>query len=235
MHVLNWSPNQIASIVSRPGLNIADTVGLALPHNVFQPRLGSLYTSVIAGITNELKGNGKTLLVTTSQDARCQTQTHRDWWNSGLTCGSILLGLEDPELTEACAAMLGDAGSPVVLIGPLGNGTSINRAWTDDDQAADNTVRYLAALGHRRLAHITVHAAKRGLETRARRGDCRSSCLSSGLGLIRPLPWPCQAPAHWPRRVLRRQGFPRSLKALVTAEWNGRSVCHQGTVSPRWK
>ncbi|MDP9867712.1 MULTISPECIES: LacI family DNA-binding transcriptional regulator [Streptosporangium] len=90
--------------------------------------------------------------------------------------GAFLLDLRlaDPRVTELQAL-----GMPAVVVGHPSEAGSLASVWSDDGAAVRETIEYLAALGHRRVARVAglpelVHTA---LRDRAFAASC------DGLGL----------------------------------------------------
>jgi DNA-binding LacI/PurR family transcriptional regulator len=91
-----------------------------------------------------------TLLV--ARDADEELQTYRDWWRGHRVDGVVVI---DPRQDDDRLALLAELGMPAVVVGshpsPAGAAPSV---WIDDSDATETVLRYLHALGHRRIAHV---------------------------------------------------------------------------------
>lgn len=145
---MGWEPNRSAR--ARGG-RPAGTVGLAICRPARQLGLEPFYMDFISGIGSVLAERGGALLLRLVRDLDEETELHRHWWRSGQVAGSVLVDLrrDDPRV-PALAAL----GMPVVAVGHPSLAGPFTALWTDDGTAVTEAVRYLAALGHRRVARV---------------------------------------------------------------------------------
>ncbi len=92
-------------------------------------------------------------------------------------CRGIILRGAHQERDVACIA----AQVPVVSVGRLYRGLSIDTVLSDDVEAVRALVVHLSALGHRRLAWLGGHSATTFFE--ARQAGFVQGCLGEGLAL----------------------------------------------------
>ncbi|MGI5240734.1 LacI family DNA-binding transcriptional regulator [Dactylosporangium sp. CA-139066] len=150
---LGWSPNQAARSLSSQALH---TVGLAIARPARMLGLEPFYMEFISGIESVLGRHGCSLLLRLIEpagpDALEEIAVHREWWRGNRVNGSILVDLrvEDPRV-PALAAI----GLPAVAVGHPSLAGPFTAVWTDDAAAITEAVRYLAALGHRRIARVS--------------------------------------------------------------------------------
>ncbi|MEV4538393.1 LacI family DNA-binding transcriptional regulator [Asanoa sp. NPDC049518] len=129
----------------------ADTIGLALrrPARVlgFEP----FYMELISGVEAELSARGQALMLQIVADADAEIDVHRRWWGERRVDGVLIcdLRVDDPRIP-----VVTDLRLPAVVVGgPEGVG-DLPHVWNNDAVALTETVEYLAALGHRRIARV---------------------------------------------------------------------------------
>ena len=117
----------------------------------------------ISGVESELATRSVALTIQLVRDIREEIAVYRRWWGEHRVDGILMVDLriEDPRVAELIRL-----GLPAVVVGgPLENG-SLPAVWHDEASVVAEAVEYLAALGHRRIAHVTgvghfVHTAQR--------------------------------------------------------------------------
>ncbi|MFE9426808.1 LacI family DNA-binding transcriptional regulator [Kitasatospora sp. NPDC006697] len=148
---LGWAPDGAARrlAVRRPG---PAAIGLVITRPARHLGLEPFYMEFISGIQTVLQQRGSSLLLRLVADRTQETAVQRQWWRGQQIAGSILVDLveDDPRVPvlSRLGIPLAAAGHPD-LVGP---GTAA--VWTDDGAALQQTVRYLAMLGHRRIARV---------------------------------------------------------------------------------
>ncbi len=144
---LGWTPNQAAQSLSG---SREHTVGLAIARPARMLGLEPFYMEFISGIESVLGGYGCSLLLRLL-DERDEVGVQTEWWRAGRINGSILVDLtvDDPRI-PALAAI----GLPAVVVGHPSLAGPFTSVWTDDAGAVNEAVRYLAALGHQRIARV---------------------------------------------------------------------------------
>ena len=146
---LGWRPNQAASSLSGRGLH---TVGLAIARPARILGLEPFYMEFISGIESVLVTRNCALLLQLVDKDDNEVAMQHGWWRTGRVNGSFLVDLtvEDPRI-PALAAI----GLPAVVVGDPALAGPFTAVWTDDTAAIREAVRYLAALGHRRIARVS--------------------------------------------------------------------------------
>ncbi|WP_194917060.1 LacI family DNA-binding transcriptional regulator [Catenulispora rubra] len=146
---LGWRPNQAAASLSGRQLH---TVGLVIARPARMLGLEPFYMEFISGIESVLvtRNCGLLLQLVDTDDGEIAIQ--REWWRSGRVNGSIMVDLkiDDPRI-PALAGM----GLPAVVVGDPALAGPFTAVWTDDTAAVREAVRYLAVLGHRRIARVS--------------------------------------------------------------------------------
>ncbi|MCJ1713060.1 LacI family DNA-binding transcriptional regulator [Curtobacterium sp. VKM Ac-2922] len=146
---LDWQPHTAARAL---GGAKAGSIGFVLNRPARTLGTESFFGDLISGIQLGLAGShvGMNLLV--ARDADEELQTYRDWWNGHRVDGVIVI---DPRHDDARLELLGHLGMPTVVVGshpsPAGTAPTV---WIDDSDATEKVLRYLHALGHRRIAHV---------------------------------------------------------------------------------
>ncbi|MFB7950235.1 LacI family DNA-binding transcriptional regulator, partial [Kitasatospora phosalacinea] len=148
---LGWVPSQAArNLAARAGRT--DTIGLVITRPARQLGLEPFYMEFISGIESVLEEIEGSLLLRLVRDREQEIAVHRTWWRDRRICGSILVDLTKSDLRIQALARL---GIPTVVAGNPGlTGGSVAAVWTDDSAAVEEAVRYLAMLGHRRIARV---------------------------------------------------------------------------------
>ncbi|WP_413755329.1 LacI family DNA-binding transcriptional regulator [Streptomyces sp. MMBL 11-3] len=151
---LGWVPNQAAIKLSGSATGAADTVGLVIARPARQLGLEPFYMEFISGVESVLEEHGCSLLLHLVRDTEQEIAVHRQWWQARRIAGSLLVDLQhdDPRVTELAAI-----GLPAVAVGHPSLAGDFTSVWTDDESAVHEVVRYLAALGHRRIARVGGH------------------------------------------------------------------------------
>ncbi|WP_433887536.1 substrate-binding domain-containing protein [Streptomyces sp. CA-111067] len=153
----------------------AGPIGVVVPGGA-DCGLGPLRGRLLAGLAAALDPRRYPLLLAGVADPARQVSQQRRWWQTGRIAGSVLIDLYDTPLD---LAELHSEGVPVVVLGPPRPGAGCLSVWPDEAAAVDNTVRYLAALGHRRIARVP---SAPGLRHTAARGASLSALIGE-LGL----------------------------------------------------
>lgn len=164
---LDWQPHTAARAL---GGARAGSIGFVLNRPARTLGTESFFGDLISGIQLGLAGThvGMTLLV--ARDADEELQTYRDWWRGHRVDGVVVI---DPRQHDDRLALLAELGMPAVVVGshpsPEGAAPSV---WIDDSEATETVLRYLHALGHRRIGHVAgppefEHTAMRTARVRA--------------------------------------------------------------------
>jgi DNA-binding LacI/PurR family transcriptional regulator len=167
---LGWYPNRAARALSAAR---ADACGLVLARPARTIALEPFFMEFIAGVESELATRSIALTIQLVGDVREEIAVYRRWWGEHRVDGVLVVDLriDDPRVEE-----LPRLGLPAVVIGgPLGS-TELPCVWHDEAAVVTEAIRYLAALGHSRLAHVCgvgefVHTVQRTSAFRAAVGE----------------------------------------------------------------
>ncbi|MDQ0385349.1 DNA-binding LacI/PurR family transcriptional regulator [Streptomyces sp. DSM 42143] len=145
---LGWAPNSSARSLSRQSV---DTVGLAICRPARLLGLEPFYMEFISGIESVLAERDCSLLLRLVDSVEEEIGLQERWWRERQIGGSILVDFhqEDPRIEP-----LRKLGLPAVAVGHPSLTGGFSSIWTDDAAAVAEAVRYLAALGHRHIAHV---------------------------------------------------------------------------------
>jgi DNA-binding LacI/PurR family transcriptional regulator len=145
---LGWAPNSSARSLSRQSV---DTVGLAICRPARLLGLEPFYMEFVSGIESVLAERSCSLLLRLVGSLEEEIHLQERWWRQRQVGGSVLVDFhqDDPRV-----APLAEIGLPAVAVGHPSLTGGFPSVWTDDATAVAEAVRYLAALGHRRIARV---------------------------------------------------------------------------------
>jgi DNA-binding LacI/PurR family transcriptional regulator len=145
---IGWNPHSAARALSGAP---ASTVGLALRRPARVLGLEPFYMELISGVEGELSARSYALMLQVVADADVETEVYKRWWGERRVDGVLVtdLRVDDPRVP-----VLEELRLPAVVVGgPDGVGALAN-VWNDDAAALVETLEYLVALGHRRIARV---------------------------------------------------------------------------------
>ncbi|MDA0632351.1 LacI family DNA-binding transcriptional regulator [Nonomuraea sp. MCN248] len=166
---IGWRPNSAARALNGAR---ARSVGLTLCRPARILGVEPFFMELISGIETELSARSYALMLQVVTSPEQETEIYRRWWGEGRVDGAILVDLRfsDPRVTA-----LDELGMPAVVVGHPSEAGALTPVWSDDAAAIRETVEYLHALGHRRVARVAglpglVHTV---LRDRAFTAACR--------------------------------------------------------------
>ncbi|MCX3063018.1 LacI family DNA-binding transcriptional regulator [Streptomyces beihaiensis] len=170
---LGWQPNSAARALSD---GRAGAFGLVIDRPARTLGLEPFFMQLVSGIQAELITDATPLVFTMAEDQAAEVALYRSWWARRRVDGVFLVDLK---ADDARVPVLEELGMPGVVIGaPVGTGR-LPAVWSDDGAAVRTVVRYLAELGHRRIARVSGPAVLRHTITRT---DAFAACVrESGL------------------------------------------------------
>ncbi|MET8285800.1 LacI family DNA-binding transcriptional regulator [Streptomyces sp. NPDC048448] len=145
---LGWTPNSRARSLS--GTRV-DTVGLAICRPARLLGLEPFYMEFISGIESVLTDRSCSLLLRLVRDLDEEIGLYKQWWQGRQVGGSIVVDFHE---NDPRVSALENLGMPTVAVGHPSLTGALTSVWTDDATAVAEAVRYLAALGHRRIARV---------------------------------------------------------------------------------
>ncbi|MEU6231252.1 LacI family DNA-binding transcriptional regulator [Streptomyces sp. NPDC047042] len=150
---LGWEPNLTAR--SLAGSRV-DVVGLAICRPARLLGLEPFYMDFISGVESVLTEHSCSLLLRLVRSLEEEVGLQESWWKGRLIGGAILVDLRADDPRVPAVERL---GMPAVAVGHPSLTGGLTSVWTDDATAVTEAVRYLAALGHRRIARVGGAAA----------------------------------------------------------------------------
>ncbi len=145
---LGWYPNSAARALSAA---VAGACGLVLSRPARTLAFEPFFMELMAGIEAELSSRSVALTIQVVDDLEAEMAVYRRWWAEHRVDGVLVkdLWVVDPRISQ-----IEQLGLPAVVIGgPEGTG-SLSAVWSDDAGAVVEVVRYLARLGHVRIARV---------------------------------------------------------------------------------
>ena len=157
---MGWYPNRAARALSAAR---ADACGLVLARPSRILALEPFFMAFISGVEAELSARSKALTIQLVRDVHEEIAVYRRWWSERRVDGVLMIDLrvDDPRVDE-----LVDCGLPAVAVGGPVAGGALPAVWHDEGPPVIEAVRYLAALGHTRVAYVAgvaefVHTVQR--------------------------------------------------------------------------
>ncbi|WP_371478818.1 LacI family DNA-binding transcriptional regulator [Kitasatospora sp. NBC_00315] len=150
---LDWRPSRAARSLKAAN---ADAVGLVLCRPVHALGHEPFFMELISGIESVLAERSLGLMLQVVSSHEEESAVHRRWWGERQVDGVLLL---DTRVSDTRVPVLEGLGMPTVILGPPRSSAVLPTVWSDDDAGAREVVRYLAALGHRRIARVAGPAA----------------------------------------------------------------------------
>ncbi|WP_213454183.1 LacI family DNA-binding transcriptional regulator [Rhizomonospora bruguierae] len=191
---IGWNPNSAARALS--GAN-AKAVGLALCRPARTLGIEPFYMELISGVEAELADRSYALTLQFVADQAAEVAVYRRWWGERRVDGVFLCDLR---VDDRRVPALEEMELPAVVIGgPTGVGR-LASVWSDEAAALAETVEYLTALGHRRIARV---GGLPGLLHTEQRGEAFTA-VCRGLGLADAVTVPSDYTGEEGSRVTRR-------------------------------
>ncbi|MER6950898.1 LacI family DNA-binding transcriptional regulator [Nonomuraea sp. NPDC000554] len=176
---MNWRPHSAARAL---GGARAEAVGLVIARPASTLGVEPFFAQLLSGLQAGLSAQSVALHLLVVEDVEAEIEVYRGWASEHRVDGFVLVDLKarDPRI-EA----LEELGVPTVVLGGPGRHGSLSSVWADDREAMLSVVDYLAALGHRRLAHVAglpaFHHTQRRM--RALRDSVRRLGLADAVSL----------------------------------------------------
>jgi DNA-binding LacI/PurR family transcriptional regulator len=203
---LNWRPNSAALAL---GQSRAGVVGFVLNRPARILGTETFFPELLSGIQLGLSPSHIALhmLVVSSVDE--EVETYREWWHAHRVDGVILV---DPRADDPRIRVLEELGMPAVQIGShASRGSRVPTVWIDDAEAARTLFGYVAALGHKRIAHVAGTAEFE--HTHLRTDALQELVEQFGLdwAASTPTDYSAEAAAAETRRLLSRGKRPTAI------------------------
>ncbi|GAB7043426.1 MULTISPECIES: LacI family DNA-binding transcriptional regulator [Catenuloplanes] len=170
---IGFSPSSAARALSGAR---ARAVGLALCRPARTLGIEPFFMGLISGVEAELSARSYALTLQVVADPDAEIAVYRRWWGERRVDGVLLCDLRTDDRR---VPVLEQLQLPAVVVGgPDGTG-ALPGVWSDEAAALAETVEYLVALGHRRVAR--VGGLPELQHTRVRTDAFRAVCARLGL------------------------------------------------------
>ncbi|SEN84467.1 transcriptional regulator, LacI family [Actinacidiphila rubida] len=158
---LGWHPSSAARALSD---GRSHALGLVVDRPAWTLGIEPFFMQLIAGVEEGLAATGTALLLQATEDAGAEEAAYRRWWGERRVDGVLLVDLRDGDPRPA---LLAELGLPAVVVGHAVDAPGVPSVWIDDAAAIRETLAYLVAMGHRRIARVAgpahfVHTRERG-------------------------------------------------------------------------
>ncbi|MER7845902.1 LacI family DNA-binding transcriptional regulator [Kitasatospora sp. NPDC096077] len=202
---MNWRPHSAARAL---GGARADAVGLVIARPARTIGVEPFFSQLLSGLQAVLSASSVALHLMVVEDTAAETEVYRRWASEHRVDGFIVVDLQvkDPRLP-----VLDGLGLPAVVLGGPGKGGNQLRIWADDREAMLSIVDYLAAIGHRRIAHLAglPHFQHTQRRIRALRDAARRLGLEEAVSV--PTDFSDAEGAAATRTLLSRRGRPTAI------------------------
>lgn len=145
---LGWQPD--ASARRLTGAK-TETFGLVLSRPAKTLSAEAFYMDFLAGLQMQLAEQRQALLLQVTPRIESEIEIHRHWWSTRQVDGVFVLNLREHDPRVKALSALGAAS---VVVGHASTAGDLTSVWVDYNTAMADVVRYLAQLGHRRLARV---------------------------------------------------------------------------------
>jgi len=146
---LNWRPNRAARALK---VVTSDAVGLVIARPARTLGVEPFFAHILSGLQERLSSDSVALQILIVEDTEAEIETYRRWVAEQRVDGVVLLDMvvDDPR-----PAVVAELGIPAVMLGGHGEDAHVSSVWVDDHEAMTHALEYLAALGHRRIGHVS--------------------------------------------------------------------------------
>lgn len=202
---IGFNPSSAARALSG---STAEAVGLALCRPARTLGIEPFFMELISGVEAELSARSYALTLQVVSDQDAELAVYRRWWGERRVDGVLVCDLRtDDRRVPALEQM----GLPAVVIGGPGGTGGLASVWVDDAAALVETVEYLYALGHRRIARVgglpdLLHTA---IRTTAFAEVCDRLGLTGAVTV--PSDYTGEEGARATRRLLSSAGRPTAV------------------------
>ncbi|WP_327107264.1 LacI family DNA-binding transcriptional regulator [Nonomuraea glycinis] len=202
---MNWRPHSAARAL---GGARAGAVGLVLARPASTLGVEPFFAQLLSGLQARLSAESMAMNLLVVEDSAAEIETYREWTSAHRVDGFVLV---DPTVRDQRFEALEALGAPAVVLGGPGRFGALSSVWADDREAMLSVVDYLAALGHRRVAHVAGLPGLRHTQRRIRalRDSVRRLGLVDTVSL--PTDFSDAEGAAATRTLLSRPGRPTAI------------------------
>jgi DNA-binding LacI/PurR family transcriptional regulator len=145
---IGFNPNSAARALSG---STANAVGLALCRPARILGIEPFFMELISGVEAELSARSYALTLQVVADPEAEIAVYRRWWGERRVDGVFVCDLR---IGDDRVPVLEELQLPAVVIGGPEHTGGLACVWSDETAALVETVEYLVALGHRRIARV---------------------------------------------------------------------------------
>jgi DNA-binding LacI/PurR family transcriptional regulator len=170
---IGFNPNSAARALSGAR---ARAVGFTLCRPARILSIEPFFMGLISGFEAELAARSYALTLQVVSTPEDEIEVYHRWWGERRIDGVIVTDLRENDVR---IPVLQHLQLPAVVIGGPGDTGKIAQIWSDDAGAITEAVRYLVALGHRRIARVSGLPGLLHTQTRTRAFN--DICVALGL------------------------------------------------------
>jgi DNA-binding LacI/PurR family transcriptional regulator len=159
---MNWRPHSAARAL---GGARAGAVGLVIARPASTLGVEPFFAQLLSGLQARLSTESMAMNLLVVEDSAAEIEIYREWTSAHRVDGFVLV---DPTVRDPRFEALEELGVPAVVLGGPGRFGALSSVWADDREAMLSVVDYLAALGHRRVAHVAGLPGLRHTQRRIR-------------------------------------------------------------------
>jgi DNA-binding LacI/PurR family transcriptional regulator len=159
---MNWRPHSAARAL---GGARAGAVGLVIARPASTLGVEPFFAQLLSGLQARLSAESMAMNLLVVEDSAAEIEIYREWTSAHRVDGFVLV---DPTIRDPRFEALEELGVPAVVLGGPGRFGALSSVWADDREAMLSVVDYLAALGHRRVAHVAGLPGLRHTQRRIR-------------------------------------------------------------------
>ncbi|MFC7614532.1 LacI family DNA-binding transcriptional regulator [Actinokineospora soli] len=159
---MNWRPHSVARAL---GGARAGSVGLVLARPARTLGVEPFFGQLLSGLQARLSGESVALQLLIVEDVAAEIEVYRQWSSEQRVDGLVLV---DPRTRDPRIDVVDELGVPAVVVGGPRRRGNLCTVWADDRAAMNVLVDYLAALGHKRIAHVAGTREFQHTQRRAR-------------------------------------------------------------------
>ena len=202
---IGFNPNSAARALSKAS---AKAVGLTLSRPARILSIEPFFMGLISGFEAELSARSYALTLQVVSTPDNEVEVYRRWWGERRVDGVFVTDMRNGDVR---IPVLEELQLPAVVIGGPGDTGSVTQIWSDDAGAVTEAVRYLVALGHRRIAR--VGGLPDLLHTQTRTQAFTEVCASLGLesAVTVPSDYTGEEGGRATRRLLIDAGRPTAI------------------------
>ena len=164
---------------------------------------------LISGFEAELSARSYALTLQVVATHEQEVEVYRRWWGERRVDGVFVTDLRERRCPHPGRSQ--ELQLPAVVIGGPGDTGEIAQVWSDDAGAITEAVRYLVALGHRRIARVGGLPELLHTQARTRAFDRRPAALGLAEAITVPSDYTGEEGGRATRRLLIAADRPTAI------------------------